>query len=270
MSSNGGLPQKKKKEIKGTPIATWMVTFADMMTLLLVFFVLILSFSTMEVERFRAVSMALQNSFGFQMMNPLKMIPVDNPPRSENIIAPIKPEPPTTENTGAENQLDSLGNRLQTNFVDEIERGLIIIEQDEDHIIIRFPDDAAFGSGSDWLEPQMVPIIQRVGELISEFEMYVIVGGHTDNVPMKSTRYRSNWELSSARATSVAHELTWMSDLNEEYLYVVGNGDARPLASNATPEGRISNRRVEILLMERDLTEEREVFQGIQQIPTYR
>src|SRR5690554_8083214 len=75
--SKGALPQKKKKEVKGTPIAPWMVTFADMMTLLLVFFVLILSFSTMEVERFRAVSMALQNSFGFQMMNPLNLIPVD-------------------------------------------------------------------------------------------------------------------------------------------------------------------------------------------------
>ena len=266
--SNFKPPVRKKKPRQGVP--EWMVTFADMMTLLLVFFVLILSFSTMEQERYRAISMALQDSFGFQMMNPLNLIPVDNPPRTENIIEPIRPEPPTTENTGAENQLDTLGNRLQTNFTDEIERGLIIVEQDEDHIIIRFPDDAAFGSASDWLEPQMVPIIQRVGDLISEFEMYVVVGGHTDNVPIHTDRYRSNWELSSARATSVAHELTWMSDLNEEYLYVVGNGDARPLATNATPEGRSRNRRVEILLMERDITEEREVFQGIQQVPTYR
>lgn len=264
------LPAKKKKEVKGTPIASWMVTFADMMTLLLVFFVLILSFSTMEVERFKSIATALKNSFGFEMRNPLQMIPVDNPPRTENIIEPIKPEAPTTENTGAENQLDALGNRLQTNFVDEIERGLVIIEHDEDHIIIRFPDDAAFGSASDWLEPQMVPIIQKAGELISDFDMYVIVGGHTDNVPMNSNKYRSNWDLSAARAISVAHELTWMSDLNEEYLYVVGNGDSRPLASNATSDGRKKNRRVEILLMERDITQEREVFQGIQQIPTYR
>ncbi|MFK7160812.1 flagellar motor protein MotB [Marinospirillum sp. MEB164] len=270
MTKKREIPQKKKKEIKGTPIAPWMVTFADMMTLLLVFFVLILSFSTMEQERFRAISMALQNSFGFQMMNPLNLIPVDNPPRTENVVAPIRPEPPTTENTGTENQLDALGNRLQTNFTDEIERGLIIVEHDEDHIIIRFPDDAAFGPASDWLEPQMVPIIQRVGDLISEFDMYVIVGGHTDNIPIHNQRYRSNWELSAARAVSVAHELTWMSDLNEEYLYVVGNGDARPIASNATPEERARNRRVDILLMERDITDEREVFQGIQQIPTYR
>lgn len=263
-------PKKKAKEVKGTPIAPWMTTFADMVTLLLVFFVLLLSFSTMEQERFKAVANALKNSFGFQMMNPLKLIPVDNPPRTENVIKPIKPEPPKTENTGAENQLDAIGNRLRTNFTEEIERGLIIVEQDEDHIIIRFPDDAAFGSGSDWLEPQMVPIIQQVGELIAEYEMYVVVGGHTDNVPMNSSRYRSNWDLSAARAISVAHELTWMSDLNEEYLYIVGNGDARPLTTNSTPEGRAGNRRVEILLMERDLTNEREVFQGIQQIPTYR
>ncbi len=262
------MKRRQKKQRKGVP--EWMVTFADMMTLLLVFFVLILSFSTMEQERFRAISMALQDAFGFQMMNPLSLIPVDNPPRTENIIEPIKPEPPTTEQTGAENQLETLGNRLQTNFTDEIERGLLIVEHDEDHIIIRFPDDAAFGSASDWLEPQMVPIIQRVGDLISEFEMYVIVGGHTDNIPIHTNRFRSNWELSAARATSVAHELTWMSDLNEEYLYVVGNGDARPLDTNATPEGRSRNRRVDILLMERDITEEREVFQGIQQIPTYR
>lgn len=261
------LPPKNKKIPRP---ATWMTSFTDVALLLLVFFVLILSFSTMETERFRAMATALQNSFGFEMRNPLSLIPVDNPPRTENIIQPIKPEPPTTENTGADNQLDALGNRLQTNFTDEIERGLIIVEQDEDHIIIRFPDEAAFGSASDWLEPQMVPIIQRVGNLISEFDMYVVVGGHTDNVPIHTERFRSNWELSSARAISVAHELTWMSDLNEEYLYVVGNGDARPLASNATPEGRVSNRRVEILLMERDLSSEREVFQGIQQIPTYR
>lgn len=263
-------PKKKKKESKDAPVPKWMVTFADMMTLLLVFFVLILSFSTLEQERFRAISMALREAFGFQMMNPMNLIPVDNPPRTENIIEPIKPEQPTRESTGEENQLDALGNRLQTNFTDEIERGLIIVDHDEDHIIIRFPDDAAFGSGSDWLEPQMVPIIQRVGELIAEYEMYVIVGGHTDNIPIYTERYRSNWELSAARAISVAHELTWLSNLNEEYLYVVGNGDARPIATNATPEGRSSNRRVDILLMERDITDEREVFQGIQQVPTFR
>ncbi|SEI76092.1 chemotaxis protein MotB [Allopseudospirillum japonicum] len=265
------MPGKKdrRKRPKDPGVPEWMVTFADMMTLLLTFFVLILSFSTMDVERYKSIAEAMQQSFGLQAMNPLNIIPMDNPPRRDNIIEPIKPEASTQEESN-QNQLESLGNRLETNFVEEIQKGLVIIERDEDHIIIRFPDDAAFQPGSDFLEPQMVPIIQKVGELVSEYDMYTIVGGHTDNQPINTARFRSNWDLSAARAVSVAHELTWLTDLAERYLYVVGNADSRPIAINDDPGSRAKNRRVEILLIERDTSNEREVFQGIQQLPTYR
>lgn len=262
---------KKRRKAKNEEIPEWMVTFADMMTLLLTFFVLILSFSTTDVERYKSIAQAMQNSFGLQELNPLSIIPADNPPKNENIIEPLKPQPSTeADDSEVENQLESIGNRLETNFTDEIEKGVIIVERDEDHIIIRFPDESAFTSGSDYLEPAVVPVLQKVGQLISEYDMFTIVGGHTDDQPINTDRFRSNWDLSAARAVSVAHELTWLTDLNEEFLYVVGNADARPLVPNTSQENRIKNRRVEILLIERPNNTERDVYQGIQQSPLLR
>jgi len=262
---------KKRRKAKNEEVPEWMVTFADMMTLLLTFFVLILSFSTTDVERYKSIAEAMQSSFGLQELNPLSIIPADNPPKNENIIEPLKPQPSTeAEDAEIENQLESIGNRLETNFTDEIEKGVIIVERDEDHIIIRFPDESAFTSGSDYLEPAVVPVLQKVGQLISEYDMFTIVGGHTDDQPINTDRFRSNWDLSAARAVSVAHELTWLTDLEEEFLYVVGNADARPLVPNTSQENRIKNRRVEILLIERPDNTERDVYQGIQQSPLLR
>ncbi|WP_028303507.1 flagellar motor protein MotB [Oceanospirillum maris] len=262
---------KKRKKAKNEVVPEWMVTFADMMTLLLTFFVLILSFSTTDVERYKSIAQAMQSSFGVQDLNPLSIIPADNPPKNENIIEPIKPQPSTeAEDADVENQLESIGNRLETNFTDEIEKGVIIVERDEDHIIIRFPDESAFTSGSDYLEPAVVPVLQKVGKLISEYDMYTIVEGHTDDQPINTDRFRSNWDLSAARAVSVAHELTWLTDLEEKFLYVVGNADARPLVPNTNQANRIKNRRVEILLIEREENSERDVYQGIQQSPLLR
>ena len=262
---------KRRRKAKNDAVPEWMVTFADMMTLLLTFFVLILSFSTTDVERYKSIAEAMQSSFGLQELNPLSIIPADNPPKNENIIEPLKPQPSTeADDADVENQLESIGNRLETNFTDEIEKGVIIVERDEDHIIIRFPDESAFTSGSDYLEPAVVPVLQKVGQLISEYDMFTIVGGHTDDQPINTDRFRSNWDLSSARAVSVAHELTWLTDLEEEFLYVVGNADARPLVPNTSLENRIKNRRVEILLIERPNNTERDVYQGIQQSPLLR
>ncbi len=259
-------PDRKKN--KNEPVPEWMVTFADMMTLLLTFFVLILSFSTTDIERYKNIAEALQTSFGLQDMNPLSIIPADNPPESENIIEPLKPHVSTdAQDSEEDSQLESIGNRLETNFTDEIEKGVIIVERDEDHIIIRFPDESAFTSGSDYLEPAVIPVLQKVGQMVSEYEMFTIVGGHTDDQPINTERFRSNWDLSAARAVSVAHELTWLTDLEEEFLYVVGNGDARPLVPNDSLVNRIKNRRVEILLIERPNKSERDVYQGIQQSP---
>ena len=262
---------KKRRKAKNEEVPEWMVTFADMMTLLLTFFVLILSFSTTDVERYKSIAEAMQNSFGLQELNPLSIIPADNPPKNENIIEPLKPQPSTeADESEIEDQLESIGNRLETNFTDEIEKGVIIVERDEDHIIIRFPDESAFTSGSDYLEPAVVPVLQKVGQLISEYDMFTIVGGHTDDQPINTDRFRSNWDLSAARAVSVAHELTWLTDLEEKYLYVVGNAVARPLVPNTSQENRIKNRRVEILLIERPDNTERDVYQGIQQSPLLR
>lgn len=262
-------PKKVRKKLQNRKIGEWMLTYSDMVTLLLTFFILILSFSTMDVQRYKGIALALQDAFGLQAMNPLNLIVVDNPPRTDNVIEPIKPHK-STELENEPTEIEKLGNRLETNFVDEIERGLVIVERDENHIIIRFPESAAFKSASDYLEPQMVPIIQRVADIVSRYNMFVVVGGYTDNQAINTDRFRSNWDLSAARAVSVAHELTWMSKINEKYLYVVGNGDARPIASNNTQEGREKNRRVEILLMERDTNTERNVFQGIKEVPFYK
>ena len=285
-------------------IPAWVMTFADLMSLLLAFFVLLFSFSEMDKNVYKELAGSLKDAFGVQ-----REIKVKETPRGINIIArefsPGRPKPTvhnevrqmTTDESkmfavftdaskeGQENQSmksenvdeksfnamreesESAGNTqlseedlaminrikqdseaLREALDEELEQGLIDMEVTEQRIILMVREKGSFPSGSaDIIEP-FKDIVSKISEVFKEFEGIIIVSGHTDNIPIKTYRFRSNWELSSSRAVSVIHELVKDKILRTKRFEVAAYADTQPIDSNDTAIGRAKNRRVEIMM----------------------
>lgn len=258
-------PIQKKAEA-GLP--GWVMTFADLMSLLLAFFVLLFSFSELDKQKFKELSGSMRDAFGVQ-----DEVRTRDAPKGVSFIArefsPGRPDPTPLNVVRQQTTRDQyrtldLGKRGGADLKDrkreeelrkfelqldtEIEDGLVEIEREESRVVVRIREQGSFASGTADLEPSVVPIIDRLAELISSLPGRVNVVGHTDSVPIATPRFRSNWELASARAVSVLHHLLKTTQLPAERFHVEGYGDTRPIATNDSPEGRALNRRVEVIL----------------------
>lgn len=252
---------------RGAP--PWFVTFADLMVLLMCFFVLMLSFSEMDEAKFKLMSGSLTETFGVQ-----SEITANEPPKGTSLEAlefgPGAPEP-TTEHEIRQHTVDSdldtldLGLELRLRelkaqeeaaarqaaelravFRQEIDDGRLLIRQDGSNVVIQLLEKDSFPSGSAALEPGARAALARIGVLVGSMSGAITVSGHTDNVPVRSGgQYRSNWELSAARAASVGHELL-AAGLDPARLMVSGHADTQPRATNDTDADRALNRRVDI------------------------
>ena len=255
----------EKTESKGVP--AWVMTFADLMTLLMCFFVLMLSFSEMDVAKFKQLAGSMKDAFGVQAEVEARTMP-----KGTSIIArefsPGKPEP-TALNVvkqftidSNQNTLDALervtkdrdetdkhARRIRAALKLEIEKGSVSVRTEGSKVIIHILENASFDSGHAEVRGEFLPVLSKIGSLIDANSGDVIVSGHTDNVPIANERFRSNWELSSARAVSVAHELLKTAGLPEDRFVVTGHADTRPRADNLTAENRAKNRRVDISIV---------------------
>jgi len=248
-------------------IPAWVMTFADLMTLLMCFFVLLLAFSEMDAAKFKQLSGSMKDAFGVQAEVEVRTIP-----KGTSIIAqefsPGKPEP-TALNVVKQFTIDSNQNSLDAMNRDkrdlqdteeharkiraalraEIGRGDVSIETEGKKVIIHILENASFFSGQADVRRQFLPVLQKIASLIDENSGAVRVSGHTDNVPISNERFRSNWELSTSRAVSVAHELLKTATLRDDRFVVTGHADTRPVADNLTDENRAKNRRVDISII---------------------
>lgn len=252
-------PIRSKKHSRGSP--AWIVTFADLATLLLTFFILLLSFAEMDVEKYRAMANSMSVALGGAPTltdslggRPVSVIATEPaPPTAAEPSVELQPElideradgeAPTKISGGIIDLASALIQELET----EVASGDLSVNYDEEQVIIRFAEDAAFRSGEAQIKPEMIPIIERVVEVLSYCSGDVLVAGYTDDRPISSGRYRSNWDLSAARAVSVVHELVLNRDVPAERVVAAGRAETNPLVSNDTPENRARNRRVEIAI----------------------
>ncbi len=146
---------------------------------------------------------------------------------------------------------------LSKSLQDEISKGNITIQQVRDRLTINMVDRVLFDSGQAQVKPAGVQVLKQVADVLNKItDKQIRIEGHTDNVPISSKlqdRYKTNWELSTARATIVVRYLIDQGGVDRQYLSAVGYADTHPLASNDTDEGRSSNRRIEIVLYPKDL-----------------
>ncbi|MGB7920600.1 MAG: flagellar motor protein MotB [Desulfobacterales bacterium] len=232
---------------EGAP--AWVVTFGDLMSLLLCFFVLLLSFSEMDKAKYKEVSGSLAKAFGvqrkikaFEAPKGIKMISRD----FDQELIPARPR----EEFIAMQQREKIGMALkkevETRFRDL--QDLIQVEVGEKEVTIRLMGETAFDSGKADIKAQMVPLLLKIGSVLADGKGEVIIAGHTDNVPVHGGPYGSNLKLSIARAATVAEFLLAKSAIPASRVSTMGFGKYRPIETNDTDEGRKRNRRVEIIL----------------------
>lgn len=249
-------------EDRGAP--AWVTTFADLMTLLMCFFVLLLSFSEMDVVKFKLLSGSMKDAFGVQTEVEVKTIP-----KGTSVIAqefsPGRPDPTALNQVrqftidSNKNSLDALSEemqeidaarkharRIRAALNEEISKGSVAVEVRGAKVIIRILEKASFASGQAEVRATFVPVLRLIAGLIDSQEGMITVSGHTDNIPISNSRFRSNWDLSTSRAVSVAHELLAAAPLDQSRFVVAGHADTRPQVDNETAENRAKNRRVDI------------------------
>lgn len=231
----------QKKEEGGAP--EWMVTFGDLMSLLLCFFVLLLSFSETDKAKYKQVAGSMKEAFGVQ-----KKVKVFDSPKGQTIIAKdfdkeIHLKPELLEDI-AETKFS------QAELISKIKEISQYVETETkgNKFVIRLQGETTFNSGKADIRPDMIPVLRKVGEVLKYAKGDVIVAGHTDNVPIHSSIYPSNLELSVSRAVSVSQFMISNNYIQPDRLSTMGFGEYRPIASNDTSEGRARNRRVEIIV----------------------
>lgn len=271
-------------------LPAYLATFADLMSLLMCFFVLLLAFSEMDVQKYKQLAGSMKSAFGVQ--NKLK---AEEIPKGTSIVAqefsPGRPEP-TPLNEVRQTTTDSSQNTLEvlcspgqsqerenakqsaeatvdqsseilerlvamtqadamevaTMLKQDIQDGAVEVETKNRKIIIRVKEQGSFPSGSATLRPSFLPIMEKIREALKAVEGVYSIEGHTDDVPISTSRYRSNWELSTGRAVSVAQELFKSKELDQTKFIVSGFGETKPMVENDSKDNRARNRRVEIII----------------------
>lgn len=270
------LPEEEKPGIPA-----WVVTFADLMSLLMCFFVLLLSLSEIDAMKFKQIAGELSKAFGVQRDVPALEIPQGTSPIFDK-FSPAPPEPtlvnevkqtttdqqpelqtlksPTEQALDAakEQALDASTASIRDVLEDAIEDGRITVEQDQDQhrIVIRVEEKGSFPSGSAELTWEFEGLLLDMAKVLAEIPGELTVEGHTDDIPIRTSRFYSNWDLSAARSAAVANVLLATGGVEPTRLAVKGLADTEPRVENTSPENRAKNRRVEIIIDMSDPLEE--------------
>ena len=241
-------PVEAKEEVEeGAP--AWVVTFGDLMSLLLCFFVLLLSFSETDKALYKQVAGSMEKAFGVQrkervMDSPMgmKMIAKD----FDQVVLPTLPRQEIVATQDRDTIKDELKEEVSAYFKEE--KDLISIKIEGDTIKISLMGETAFDSGKAKIRKKMVPLLKKIASAINKTEGDVTIAGHTDNLPIRTRKFKSNLELSLARALSVSNFLIYKGSVKPERISTMGFGEYRPVETNDGFKGRRKNRRVEIIL----------------------
>lgn len=217
---------------RGAP--AWMVTYGDLMSLLLTFFVLILSFSSIELRKFQMALGSLKGALGVL-------------PREQSVMVqwdPVVPQLSDFQRKRIQKVISELRRMVKQSKIDK----QVILNATQNGIIIRIDSPILFGLGKASIKPGAFPILDKIAEIARETPNSIRIEGHTDNLPIHNSQFPSNWELSAARALSVLRYFLNQGNIAPERLAAVGYGEYHPLVPNTTPENRAKNRRVEIYI----------------------
>ena len=221
----------------------WVLSYADLVTLLLGFFIILYATSDADIEKFESISLGLARAFHVDV----KKSGIEGSAVLQGGRGVI---PDTISTTPIDPDLERIREAVRKQSEAKgIGIGKIVVTRDEENIIIRLADNLLFPSASASIREDALPLLDIVGSILEDLPNQILVEGHTDNVPVGTERYPTNWELSSARATAVLRYLVEQTGLEAGRAFAAGFGEFRPETSNLTLEGRALNRRADIVVL---------------------
>lgn len=234
---------RKNAKKSQAPKANWIGTFNDLVTLLLTFFVLLLSLSKLDVAKEKEISYSFSNTSGFMEGGGIIEIDVFSPFVAKCVL----PNPFAKYRLEKRAMIERINEGGQLQGEDIIE-GLMYARAKKTGISAVLPGTMLFRTGMAEIEDKNNPALKTLCSILQETDCRIRVEGHTDDVPIRSTRFASNWELSAARAVSVLKYIISEGGISRQRLSVAAYADSRPLFRNTNAHNRKMNRRVEVVL----------------------
>ena len=233
--------RRKREEESHGNLERWLLTYADMITLLMAFFIMMYSMSVLNLARFREVAISIRSGFGGMVKGQGKSV------LGSSGKFGAKPSPIEGDTAG-------VSWRILMPLVSYIEKGegksAVQIGEDKRGIVITMSSDSLlFDPGSAALKRRALPLLDKIAEMLRQTASQVSVEGHTCDLPPRWSNYPTNWELSTARATEVLRYLVEEKGLVAARFAAAGYGSVRPRAANDTEDDRRKNRRVEIVIL---------------------
>ena len=257
----------KKKEGDSADAGTWLTTYGDLMTNLLCFFVLLFSMATIDKQKFETLANALRSSYIHRASGDMLRSNMGKSILTVNFVNPddtgdkkvdkeryIEPaEEIILDDTEIieRKKLEKAKEQLELDIEKLGISDLVEVIDERDYLLIRLNSQVLFESGSAEILSEGKRTLDALGKSLIPLENEILIQGHTDNVPINTPLFPSNWELSTKRATNVVIYLIESLNLDPEKLTATGNGEHRPIADNDTAEGRQKNRRIEIMIQKK-------------------
>jgi chemotaxis protein MotB len=256
---------RRKKKTEHANHERWLVSYADFITLLFAFFVVLYSSAQVDKRRVGQVAMAIQVAFQemgiFDASNtrpriintepmPFSRVQmVENAPRNEALGRIVNSPQQDLTNAPSRQLMLALQAKLQTALAPEIQNRTVTVTPTREGIVVSLKEVGFFDSGSTNLRAAAIPTLSHFIGVVQPFGVHIRIEGHTDNVPIHTARFDSNWELSTARATEMIKLFIAQFNVQPSRLSASGYGEYYPIASNDTPEGRAQNRRVDLVIL---------------------
>jgi chemotaxis protein MotB len=256
---------RKKKAPQHANHDRWLVSYADFITLLFAFFVVLYSSAQVDKRKVGELAMAIQVAFQkmgiFEASNtkpavltsePMpfsKVQMVENVPRVEKLNQLVSPpRGPLLENAPRA-PMDEIQKQLQSALLPELKKHTVSITPTKEGIVVSLREAGFFPSGSATLRPGAGSTLSDFVKVIASYRVRIRIEGHTDNIPIHNSRFDSNWDLSTARATEIIKLFISKYGIAPDRLSAAGYGEYYPVASNGTPQGRAMNRRVDLVIL---------------------
>lgn len=215
---------------------SWLATYSDTITLLLTFFILLYSFSETNNEKLVQISNALQSQ--------LVGVPISTNDGTNHLTGIINPD--TNEKTEYENLVEKVNNILVDNGLDKV----VGVREEDKGVVLQLSESILFDPAKAGLKKDSLKILDAISEILPQLENQIMIQGHTDNVPINSQKYPSNWELSTSRAVNVLRYFVEDKGFDPTRFSATGYGEYSPLVENTTNENKATNRRVDILIVQ--------------------